>query len=219
MQTLPGQEQFHPTTVGTQTRTVVLAAIILFALAGLLSGFAVGAFVRPNKTTPIALPNQLSNLPKTKIKKTSITTTVPVQIIPLGEPVIDTYQFSEIANGSTTYTFTGHVVDKQNAPVRASGITCKIWLTKNGNVNPNITEDRLQSVSTLDQPFPKEAQGDLLFASATPQTQMCASGQGNWSYQIAPTTKAGQYYIVLLTDWNGVHYNWKWIAIRIQGQG
>jgi hypothetical protein len=111
------------------------------------------------------------------------------------------------------------VVDKQNAPVHASGITCKIWLTKNGNVSPNITENRLQSISTLDQPFPKEAQGSLIFTSATPQTQMCKNGQGNWSYQIAPTVKTGQYYMVILTDWNGIHYNWSWIAIKIQGQG
>lgn len=217
MQTLPGQEQFHTVAVGRQTRSAVLAAIILFALAGLFSGFAVGVFVHPNKPTQLTLPNQTSNSSKTRTKQTPITAVVSVLPVPLGEPVVVNYQYREIANGSTTYTFTGQVVNKQEIPVRASGITCKMWLTKDGNVNSTITNDRLQSVSTLDQPFPKE-EGALIFASSTPQTQMCHNGQVTWSYQIAPVTKAGQYYIVILTDWNGVHYNWSWIAIRIQGQ-
>ncbi len=123
-------------------------------------------------------------------------------------------QYTETANGSTSYSFTGLVVNKQNTPVRAAGITCKIWLTKDGNVNSVITDDRLQSASTLDLPFPKEAQGTLIFAASTPQTQMCHNGQAKWSYQIAPTTETGQYYIVLLTDWNGIHYNWSWVKIR-----
>jgi hypothetical protein len=217
MQTLPGQEQFHTVPVGTQTRSAVLAAIMLFALAGLFSGFAVGIFVHPHKTTQLTLPNQTSHTSKTRTKQTPTTTTLQVHPIPLGEPVVVNYQYTEIANGSTIYTFTGQVVNKQNIPVRVAGITCKIWLTKDGNVNSTITNDRLQSVSTLDQPFPKE-EGALIFASSTPQTQLCQNGQVTWSYQIAPITKAGQYYIVILTDWNGVHYNWSWRAIRIQGQ-
>jgi hypothetical protein len=61
MQTLPGQEQFHAVSVGTQTRNAVFVALILFALAGLISGFSVGAFVHPKKTTQITLPNQPSH--------------------------------------------------------------------------------------------------------------------------------------------------------------
>jgi hypothetical protein len=219
MQTLPGQEHFHTVTAGSQTRNAVLVALILFAMAGLISGFAVGAFAHPNKAPSVIIPNQPTHALKTKVKQTPTATNVSLQPISLGEPVIDSYQPDEIANGSTTYTFTGHVVNKQNSLLRTSSVTCKIWLTKDGNVSPNITENRLQSVSTLDQPFPKETHGALLFTAATSQTQMCQNGQGTWSYQIAPTTKPGQYYIVLLTDWNGIHYNWSWVAIRIHRQG
>jgi hypothetical protein len=218
MQTLPGQEHFHTVSVGTQTRNVVLIALVFFALAGLISGFTVGAFLHSHQTGQIKLPSQASNT-QTKPQQTVTTAPSSAHPLPLGDPVIDSYQWKEIADGSTMYSFAGHVVNKQNILLRTSSVTCKIWLTKDGNVDSAMTEVRLQSVSTLALPFADEVPGVLLFSTATPQTQMCLRGRGAWSYQIAPTTKPGYYFIVLLTDWGGIHYNWSWIQIRIVSQG
>src|SRR5260370_169118 len=45
MQTFSHQ---HPNTLDQQSRRIAVIAILLFAFSGLISGFAVGAFVRPN---------------------------------------------------------------------------------------------------------------------------------------------------------------------------
>ena len=47
MQTLTEQRQTN--NVSSQSRTIVVVAMLLFALAGLISGFAVGAFIRPSQ--------------------------------------------------------------------------------------------------------------------------------------------------------------------------
>ncbi len=193
---------------------IITIAIIMFALAGLISGFAVGAFLRPGKLTERNVSRQPPQV--NSAHTPTVTITRSQTPIPLGFPAIDHYQYVEVADGSTTYTFTAHAINKQGQPIHASGITCKIWLTKDGNVNPTITLSRLQSVATLDQPFPHEVQGALAFSSTTPQTQTCNNGQGTWNYTVAPSVEKGLYYIVVLMDWSGVHFNWSWVAIVIK---
>jgi hypothetical protein len=48
MQTLSSQ---YPHNINQQTRKIAVVAIILFAISGLISGFAVGAFVHPKTQT------------------------------------------------------------------------------------------------------------------------------------------------------------------------
>ncbi len=198
-----------------QSRGVVLTAIVLFALAGLLSGFSVGAFVRPGQRSQNNIPSQTATVPTTH--KTAIPTTTPGTEVPqfLGEPKIGNYQYTEIPDGSTPYSFTAQAVSKSGEAITSSSITCKIWLTQDGKVSSHITTDRLRSVNTLSEPFPKEVSG-MNFTAATPQTQMCNNGQGQWNYTLSPTLHAGTYYIVALMDWGGVHYNWSWIAIKVK---
>lgn len=214
MQTLTREPQIK--TERAQPSGIIVTAIIIFALAGLLSGFAIGGFVRPLKNPSTTLPNQTSTSPKlhtTQTPSTPITTEHPT---PMGFPAIDHYQYIEIADGSTAYSFTAHAIEKDGTSITSSSITCKIWLTHNAKVNNSITGDRLRSVDTLDQPFPDEAQGTMNFSASTPQTQMCSNGTGHWSYMLSPTLHPGLYYIVTLMDWDGVHYNWSWVAIRIR---
>lgn len=199
----------------SQPHGIIVTAIIMFALAGLLSGFAVGAFVRPGRGSPVNVPSQTGTTPSTN--KTH-TPTAPVTDHPttIQEPTINQYTYREAANGSTLYTFTASTLKKSGAPISNSDLTCKIWLTKDANVNASIeTGDRLRSVSTLSQPFPHEVQDGLTFSSSTPQTQTCANGQGTWKYTLSPTVHPGLYYIVSLMDWEGAHYNWSWVAIRV----
>jgi len=199
----------------SQPRSIVLMAIILFALGGLLSGFAVGAFVRPGHGSQVNIPSQTATTP-TAHKTSTPTTPVTDHPSPINEPAIGAYSYFEVANGSTSYTFTASTTNKNGDPIVGSNITCKIWLTKNGNVSAAITADRLRSVSTLSQPFPKEVQGGLTFGASTPQTQMCTNGQGTWNYTLSPTLHPGLYYIAALMDWEGIHYNWSWVAIRVK---
>ena len=59
MQTLTEKRQTN--NVRSQSHTIVVVAMLLFALAGLISGFAVGAFIRPSQH--IQTPGQ-SKVPK-----------------------------------------------------------------------------------------------------------------------------------------------------------
>lgn len=199
----------------SQSRGIVLTAIVLFALAGLLSGFAVGAFVRPGHSPQVNIPSQAATTP-TAHKAHTPTAPVTNHPAPINEPTIGPYSYFEVANGSTSYTFTASTTKKDGGAITGSDLTCKIWLTKDGNVSASITADRLRSVSTLSQPFPREVQGGLAFGAATPQTQTCANGHGTWSYTLSPTVHPGLYFIAALMDWEGVHYNWSWVAIRVK---
>jgi len=214
MQTLSGQGSAN--NLKNQWRAIAVISIILFAIAGLLSGFAVSAFTRPvqqqfanNSGTTLTPPQQ-------KLAHTPTATVQAQQSLLLGPPTIQQVQYIEIANDSTTYTVAAQAIDKQSQPIYSQGITCKLWLTKDSNVNANMPTSRLVSVDTLAQPFPKE-EGVLNFAATTPQTQLCNSnGQGQWSYTLSPSIKHGIYYLVVLMDWGGIHYNWSWVAITIK---
>ena len=214
MHTITGQRTTN--NEGTQYRMIAIIAILLFALAGLISGFAVGAFVRPNQPHQATNPNQPINPPIQG--KTGTPTPTPTAILPqlLGVPIIKTSQYSETADGTTSYTFTAQAVDKQQQPIHYAGITCKMWLTHDEKVNNNMPANRLTAIDTLAQPFPKEVVNALIFNSATPSVQQCAAGQGNWNYNLASSLKSGTYYLVVLTDWSGVHYNWSWSQIIVK---
>lgn len=212
MQILTGQRPTN--SLSSQSRTVAMLAIFLFAFAGLISGFAIGAFVRPNQSQHANNTTTVIN-PPTQKKTQSTTPTTYTRPELLGEPDIDQVQYSQEANGTTTYNFAAHAIDKQGQAIHKDGITCKIWLTHDGNVNSSMSTSRLRAISTIDQPFPREAANALIFDSATAQTQLCVSGVGNWNYKLSSTLKSGTYYLVILMDWGGVHYNWKWVQVTI----
>ena len=212
MQTLTGQRPAN--TGSSQSRTIAVLAIFLFAFAGLISGFAIGAFVHPNQSQQANNATNVIN-PPTQGKTQSPTPTTRTRPELLGEPVIDQVQYSQEANGTTSYNFVAHAIDKQGQAIHKDGITCKIWLTRDDKVNRNMPSSRLHAITTLAQPFPKEETGTLTFASATPQTQPCAGGVGNWNYKLSTSLNSGTYYLVILMDWGGVHYNWKWVQITV----
>ena len=191
MQTLSGQGSAH--NLKNQSRAIAVISIILFAIAGLLSGFAVSAFTRPVQQQLANNTGTTLTPPQQKPAHTPTPTSHTQQSFAMNPPTIQQAQYIEIANDSTTYTVTAQAVDKQGQPIYSQGITCKLWLTKDSNVNANMPASRLVSVDTLAQPFPKE-EGVLKFAATTPQTQPCNSnGQGQWSYTISPSIKHGTY--------------------------
>lgn len=208
--------------LSSQSRTVAVTAILLFALSGLISGFAVGAFVRPNFGLPSSRNTGTIPIMQKNQTQTSASTMHPT---PLGYPVIDQANNIELADGTTFYIFSAHAVDRSidkghGKPVHASGITCRLWLMPMTQDPRSIPQDRLKSPDTLQStPLPGEVPG-LIFDQTTAQTQACnADGQGTWKYHLDPSISPGPYYLVVLTDWQGIHYNWSWVMVNIKKQG
>lgn len=219
MQTLSGQGS--PNSLNAQSRSIAVIALILFAVAGLLSGLAISAFIRPAQQQLASNTSNTLTLPKQSQVHTP-TAIIYTHPIPIGYPVIDHVSYSGVADGRTVYTVSAHAVDQSidaahGKPLHASGITCKLWLTKDGNVNANTPLSRLKAIDTLAQPFPKEVQEGLNFDAATPQTQLCNSnGQGKWNYTFSSSLKHSTYYLVVLMDWAGMHFNWSWVQVDLQ---
>jgi hypothetical protein len=205
-----------------RTQSLIITAITLFALSGLIIGFAVGAVTRPKQaaqptatpaTNPIAHQAQPTTAPKT-------------EPVPLNCPIIDQSDGTGAADGTTIHTFQAHAVDKSGKcaqsgkAVEAPGITCKLWLSKvpdNGSVDIGSA---WKTIATVSQPFKGEVQNGLMFDSTTPQTQKCNDkGQGMWKFSISPDVKPDDYYLVVLTDWDGKYANWSWIGFSVKKAG
>lgn len=200
-----------------RSQLVLIVALLLFSVAGLSSGFLIGAMGRPRPQKPptntqTGIVAQSSPAGQTATATTHTPTTT---IVPLGYPVT-TVPFNQIADGTTTYTVTAYPVDQSidkghGKQVHATNITCKLFLTKEKNITNALLgakDNQLKNVDMLSQPLPKEESNVLQF-QGTSQTKACAA-QGNttWNYQLAPTLPAGIYYLVVLTDWDGQRFNW-----------
>ncbi|MBV9231620.1 MAG: hypothetical protein JOZ18_20085 [Chloroflexi bacterium] len=204
----------------TRSQTIIITAITLFALSGLMIGFAVGAFARPQQTS-LSTPRQQQTAPATG-KTPTAAPTQAAQIIALGYPVITNISYTEIADGATSYMFSAHPVDQSidqghGKPVHASNITCKLWLMKDEHPIATLlaASSRFHAIDTIAQPMPNEVQNALLF-DGTQQTQPCnATGDTTWKYKVA-TIDPGTYTLVVLTDWSGVRYNWYASNIQIK---
>ena len=216
MQTYTGR---NSGSINKQTRRIAIFAVLLFGLSGLISGFAVGAFVRPK--FPVGTTN--NGAPPVS-QSTSTKTTSQTNPIPLGWPVIDTITNSEIANDTTSYTLSAHAVDTSidsghGKPLHATGITCKLWIEHiPGNGKVELPSTKLVRMD-LQQPLtPYEIASGLTFSSSTPQIQQTnANGQVTWSYTVATNVDPGHYYLVVLMDWQGKSSDWYYTEIRVEG--
>jgi len=221
MQTVSSQ---HPNNVNQQTRKIAVVAILLFALSGLISGFAVGAFLHPKAQTGTGSGTGNTGSKTTPIAHATPTqgTTPVVENVNLAEPVImqGSYHYIQIADGSTSYALSALIINKNKTPIQASDVSCRLWLTKDGNVNSILGADDYalpRSIGTFQQPFPKEVVGALSFIAPSQQVQYCApNGKTTWTYTISPSIDAGTYYLVTLASWKGKSFNWYWVAIVIK---
>ena len=211
-----------------RSQVILIVALLLFSVAGLASGFSIGALNRPKQTkqasTQNAVPIQSQgNLPVTP----QVTKTVDILAVGIGCPSITTSSYTQTANNTTTYTIEAQVMDKsrenktacgQGKPLLAPGITCKIWLTndqKSLQQLGNSSGKRLMDVTKLQDPFPHEKTNTLLLDGAS-QVQECNSkGATTWKYHLASDTNSGIYFIAVLTDWKGQRLNWTWRQINI----
>jgi len=215
MQTISSQ---HPNNLNQQTRKIAVVAILLFALSGLISGFAVGAFVHPKAQSGSGAGTGNSDSKTTPIAHVTHTPTVAQTQTPqaLGFPIIDKTVFvsPQLANGQTNYTYSAYAVYANGKRIHSSGITCKLWLTKD---TVGLQRPDWSPINAIYNPIGGEIQGALNFDPSTPQVQNCDSNaQATWKYQVSPTVKSGEYYLAVLTDWAGKHYNiwWEFVTIK-----
>ena len=213
----------NPTKLSSQTRKIAISTILLFALSGLISGFAVGAFVHPKPATDTTHNTGSGTVPVVQITKTPATAATP-ENVNLDEPVISSgdITFKQTADGSTTYTFSALIIEKNQKPIQASDVTCKLWVTKSAtDVNSILGANNYaipRAFDNLQQPFPNEVNA-LNFISPQ-QTQPCTpNGKTTWNYTISPSVDPGTYNFVVLADWQGKHYNWRWIEVQIKKAG
>ncbi len=199
---------------------IAILALLLFALSGLLTGFATGTFTRPKQTAQQNKSTNSSNngtnssgntsVPPTQTQTPQVTQTPNILEVGLGCPGVQ-YSVQEVRGMS--YQVQAQVLDKApnctGKPLHISGITCRLWLTKDSNFGDNIPKERVKSVDTLQQPFPKEEENGLIFSDKTPQVQQCnPQGPTIWNYQLSPSLDKGTYYLMVLVDWQGSLYNW-----------
>src|SRR6266705_7091813 len=89
MQLLPGQVGQPPdNNVRSSSRAIIVIAVLLFALSGLMTGFAVGVFVRIN---PAGLSGPIARTTPTTGQSKGTTPAPKTHPVPLGWPVIDDY--------------------------------------------------------------------------------------------------------------------------------
>jgi hypothetical protein len=217
MQTLSSQ---HPNPINQQTRKIAIFAILLFALSGLISGFAVGAFTHSKpRISGTTTPASSGTTPVTQITRTINPTMHPEQ---LGDPVVTHMDYREIADGSTPYTFTSHAVDQSidrhhGKQIYASGITCKLWLQRipAGNF-VDLPGERLRKLEIQEPLTGDEIHDALIFSPGVSQIQSTdANGQVTWQYNVSTSVNPGDYYLVVLMDWQGQYFDWSWRYVTI----
>ena len=219
MQTLSSRRS---SSLSPQSRRVAIFAVLLFALSGLLTGFAVGAFVRP-KIGGIGSPGNSNNTTIVQQTKTA-TPVATVRPVKLGFPVVTAYKSREKADGTTAYTFTAYAVDQSidaqhGKRVNVAGINGKLWLQHIPQNNfVSLPGDRLRHQDIQGSLTDDEIVGALNFVSGSSQVQQTnASGQITWTYTLAATVPPGDYYLTVLLDWSGQAYNWSWRTATVPG--
>ena len=218
-------------TLSSQSRTITLFAISLFALAGLISGLSVGAFVRPNLALPALNSNSPATPPITSEPQKATPTPHAQHFGKLGWPVFSQYSTIEMADDHTTYTLTAYAVDQSidsahGNPVHTSGITFKLWLVQRIPTSTTfmLAISDLKNIGMIQNPLTGSVQGQpygeisgLNFDAATQQTHASnAKGRATWKYKLSPSVAPGDYDLVVLTDWDGKYYNWSWANIEIK---
>jgi hypothetical protein len=234
----PGQGSQVHNGGAPRSQIALIVALLLFSIAGLASGFSVGALTKPTKP---AQSNSRTNVTSPPIGQTA--TPTPKQVVAtvkeLGCPKADKsssiYQgFFQAADGNTTYTFASHATDKaggkcdqNNQPVHVAGVLFKLWLTNRipehkilqlpGDVLTHKEQLAQPITGKIDDADYPELANALQFDPMTQQLQPSnAQGQANWTYKIDPNLKDGDYSLVVLTDWEGHVYNWSWYNLTVK---
>ena len=218
MQTLSSRTS---NSLSPQSRKVAVFAVLLFALAGLISGFAVGGFVRPKIGGVGSTGGNNINNPVVQQTKTA-TPVSTVRPVKLGFPVVTAIRTHEKADATTTYTFAAYAVDQSidaqhGKRMNVAGISGKLWLQHipSGNF-VNLPGSKLRHLDIQGPLTDDEIVGALNFVAGSSQVQQTnASGQITWNYTVSASVPPGDYYLTVLLDWSGQSYNWSWRQVTV----
>ncbi len=224
----------------SHSSVVLILALLLFALSGLMTGFATGAFTRPKQPQQQVNKNHQATPPPAVTQTKTPQQTSTLSIVPLGCPMQDRLFSPEVADGKTPYTFSVHATDRaagtcnvNNNPLHASGITFKMWLIKRLPKNHGITflpsaQSLLDNISsptdgkltdgsgkTTDTDI-QEIPQSLQFTNTAQAQQSDSQGHVTWQYTVSPDVPNGDYNLVVLADSAGKSYNWSWFQIDIK---
>lgn len=203
---------------------IALYTFLCFSLAGLIAGFALGGFTGRVPGGRAGGPGlAATHTPSISGHTPNPSATRVPENIFLGVPAVGAgdYTSPEKPDGTTIYTFSAQIVNKaNNTPITATDVTCRLWLTDDADATSAALSDNnyvlLHSISSFNQPFPHEAANALNFASSSPQTQPCsAQGKTRWTYTVSPALHHGRYFLAVLADWKGIHYNWAMVAVSV----
>jgi hypothetical protein len=215
----------------TQVRKLALYVIAGFAIVGLITGFTVAGVTRPTPPkTAIVIPTHTAQ-PTAKVTNHVTPSPTVQQVVDLAPPTVASLSSDALkADGTTVYMLSMQAIAKANKqPIHAQDITCKIWMVQRipdgDDSKLSIDAAVLQNVSGLsqpiqgkvkDQPYPEVASMVFNGTTPTPQTGFCKpDGTMTWNFTIVPTTPKGQYDLVILTDWQGKHWNWSWAHVDV----
>ncbi len=199
---------------GGNSRSTIIAvlALLLFALSGLLTGFATGAFTHPKQIQTV-LVNKIKPSPTTIVVQTQTpnpNATATPEVSKLSLPAVTHYNYAETADNTTNYTVSAYPIDQTTGKqAHVADITCKVWLTNDENATKTLlnSQDKLRSLDAVAGVLPTEIQNGLTFS--TSQTQSCnANGPTTWTYTVSPSVNPGKYFLMILVDWKGNVYNW-----------
>ena len=135
------------------------------------------------------------------------------------------YSSPESSDGATPYQFATQIVTKAaKTPITTTDVVCRLWLTNDAQgTTAGLSAQNYalpRNLTSFNQPFPGELAGALNFAPTTSQTQPCATNKKTtWTYILATGIPHGTYYLTVLADWKGIHYNWYFVAITVNDGG
>jgi hypothetical protein len=201
----------------TQTQSVLITALFLFALAGGIMGFAVGAFTHSRQGQQPTDTNIKPTQPA--IAKTQPSPTATPIPVPLGPPLF------RLQSGTPGITQTVYTVQatKENTdiPLTTSGITCHLALVKgNGANKPNINSAQFQVSNVQNNYIQEEIPNSLQFDTGTPEIQPCQNGQGNWKVTINTSgLKKERYYSLVGLTIDSLHYNFSYVPFFLNKEG
>lgn len=218
MQAWPGNNQRR------SGEKIALYTFLCFSLAGLIAGFALGGFTARAPGGRAGGPGSAATRTPSiaGLTPNPSATRAPANVL-LGVPIVGAgdYTSPEKADGATTYTFSVQIVNRgNNSPITATDVTCRLWLADDAAATSTALSNNnyalLRSPSSFGQPFPHEVANALNFAPSSPQTQPCsARGKTSWTYRLAPGLRHSKYFLAVLADWKGTHYNWAMVAISV----
>lgn len=218
-----------------QSPSIIFIALTLFALAGLMIGFAVGLFTY-RKTGQTPKNNNGSSITVVHPKTSPTVAVVPPQELDCPK-ILTLSSGTQLADGTTSYSIIeqamalnaqGDTICKGNShPIQVNGITFKLWLTKGFQKTLHLPGTPSQLLTNISNPITGTIEDQnypdlqsLNFDPTTKQVQPSNNqGQATWKYTVSSSTQPGNYDLVILADWSGKYFNWSWIEIVVQGPG